>query len=117
MVDNRPQTRNQTDGSEKGGTGPIRRGYVSISWAAKGQSMAGSAKGGGVNAPAAKGTTVDGDASGQAEDGEGPGLDRVIQAQIGDKLRAMYGGLVEQPVPDKLAALIEQLSRPGSERT
>lgn len=42
-----------------------------------------------------------------------PGLDRVIQAQIGDKLRAMYGELVEQPVPDRLAAILDQLSQPG----
>jgi hypothetical protein len=40
----------------------------------------------------------------------GPGLDRVIQAQIGDKLRAMYGELVEQPVPDKFAAILDKLS-------
>lgn len=38
-----------------------------------------------------------------------PGLDRVIQAQIGDKLRAMYGELVEQPVPDRLASILERL--------
>ncbi|MGA0597316.1 NepR family anti-sigma factor [Enterovirga sp. CN4-39] len=38
-----------------------------------------------------------------------PGLDRVIQAQIGDKLRSMYGELIEQPVPDKLTAILERL--------
>lgn len=43
--------------------------------------------------------------------GNEPGLDRVIQAQIGDKLRAMYGELVEQPVPDRLAAVLAQLSQ------
>ena len=40
----------------------------------------------------------------------GPGLDRVIQAQIGDKLRTLYGELVEQPVPDRLTAILERLS-------
>lgn len=40
-----------------------------------------------------------------------PGLDRVIQAQIGDKLRAMYGELVEQPVPDRLASVLERLAK------
>lgn len=40
----------------------------------------------------------------------GPGLDRVIQAQIGDKLRTMYGELVEQPVPDRLTAILSRLS-------
>ena len=79
--------------------------------------MAGSANGGKGHAPAAKGATVKGDTTGQADEGEGPGLDRVIQAQIGDKLRALYGGLVDQPVPDKLAALIEQLSRPSGDRS
>lgn len=43
-------------------------------------------------------------------DGSGPALDRVVQAQIGDKLRAMYGELVEQPVPDKLTLILERLS-------
>jgi hypothetical protein len=42
----------------------------------------------------------------------GPGLDRVIQAQIGDKLRSMYGELVEQPVPDRLTAILDRLSLP-----
>lgn len=39
----------------------------------------------------------------------GPTLDRGVQAQIGDKLRAMYGELVEQPVPDRLAAILAQM--------
>lgn len=38
-----------------------------------------------------------------------PGLDRVIQAQIGDKLRAMYGELSSEPIPDRLAAIISRL--------
>jgi hypothetical protein len=38
-----------------------------------------------------------------------PALDRVIQAQIGDKLRAMYGELTEQPVPDRLTSILAQL--------
>ena len=42
-----------------------------------------------------------------------PGLDRVVQAQIGDKLRTMYGELVDQPVPDRLADIIRRL---GGER-
>ena len=47
---------------------------------------------------------------------QNPGLDRVIQAQIGDKLRAMYGELVEQPVPDRLTAILDRLTvgKPGS---
>jgi hypothetical protein len=42
-----------------------------------------------------------------------PGLDRVIQAQIGTKLRAMYGELTDQPVPDRLTAIIDRLARSG----
>ena len=38
-----------------------------------------------------------------------PTLDRVIQAQIGDKLRAMYGELADQPIPDRLTQLLARL--------
>jgi hypothetical protein len=41
---------------------------------------------------------------------DSPTLDRVIQAQIGDKLRTMYGELVEQPVPDRLTSILDRLS-------
>jgi hypothetical protein len=40
-----------------------------------------------------------------------PALDRVIQARIGDKLRAMYGELAEQPVPDRLVAILDRLGK------
>jgi hypothetical protein len=43
--------------------------------------------------------------------GGGPGLDRVIQARIGDKLRSMYGELTEQPVPDRLTAILDRLGK------
>lgn len=45
-----------------------------------------------------------------------PALDRVVQAQIGDKLRAMYGELIGQPVPDRFVAILNRLetSRGGS---
>lgn len=42
---------------------------------------------------------------------KGPTLDRMIQAQIGDKLRAMYGELAEQPVPDRLNQILARLGR------
>jgi hypothetical protein len=45
----------------------------------------------------------------QIPSSHGPALDRTVQAQIGDKLRTMYGELVEQPVPDRLADLLRQL--------
>lgn len=38
-----------------------------------------------------------------------PGLDRVIQAQIGDKLRTLYGELADEPVPDRLVAILAKL--------
>jgi hypothetical protein len=41
----------------------------------------------------------------------GPVLDRVIQARIGDKLRAMYGELTDQPVPDRLSAILDRLGK------
>jgi hypothetical protein len=41
---------------------------------------------------------------------KGPGLDRLIQAQIGDKLRSMYGELAEQPVPDRLTQILAQIN-------
>ena len=40
-------------------------------------------------------------------------LDRAIQSRIGEQLRAMYDGLMEQPVPDRFHALLAQLGDPG----
>ena len=41
-----------------------------------------------------------------------PALDRHIQSRIGDRLRAMYDNLAEQPVPDRFASLLEKLDLP-----
>lgn len=41
----------------------------------------------------------------------GPKLDRGTQSRIGDQLRAMYTDLMEQPVPDKFKALLDQLDQ------
>ena len=38
-----------------------------------------------------------------------PTLDRLIQGRIGDHLRAMYDGLIQQPVPDRFQDLIARL--------
>ena len=59
-----------------------------------------------------KGTRVaaaarEADVSGSAE----PGLDRNIQARIGDNLRAMYDELLQQPVPDRFKDLLGQLEK------
>jgi hypothetical protein len=40
-------------------------------------------------------------------------LDRAIQARIGEQLRAMYDGLMEQPVPDRFHALLARLGDAG----
>jgi hypothetical protein len=40
-----------------------------------------------------------------------PGLDRNVQARIGDNLRAMYDDLLQQPVPDRFRDLIGQLEQ------
>ena len=40
-------------------------------------------------------------------------LDRAVQARIGEQLRAMYDSLVEEPVPDRIVALLGRLDRTG----
>ncbi len=40
-----------------------------------------------------------------------PGLDRNIQARIGDNLRAMYDELLQQPVPDRFKDLLGQFEQ------
>lgn len=42
-------------------------------------------------------------------DRRGAKLDRATQTRIGDQLRAMYGELLEQPVPDRFRALLAEL--------
>jgi hypothetical protein len=46
------------------------------------------------------------EASGQKRSG---GLDRQIQAKIGQQLRAMYDDVVEQGVPDRFTELLKKL--------
>jgi hypothetical protein len=41
----------------------------------------------------------------------GPKLDRSTQTRIGDQLRAMYHDLMDQPVPDRFKALLDQLEQ------
>lgn len=48
---------------------------------------------------------------GSARKNAGPKLDRGTQSRIGDQLRAMYTDLMEQPVPDKFKALLDQLDQ------
>ena len=40
-----------------------------------------------------------------------PGLDRNVQARIGDNLRAMYDELLQQPVPDRFKDLLGQFEK------
>ncbi len=44
-----------------------------------------------------------------------PGLDRAIQARIGDNLRAMYDELLQQPVPDRFKDLLGQFEKQRDE--
>ena len=41
-------------------------------------------------------------------DAKAPRLNRDIQVRIGDKLRAMYDGVVDQGVPDRFVTLLRQ---------
>lgn len=41
------------------------------------------------------------------------GLDRQIQAKIGQQLRAMYDDVVDQGVPDRFAELLQKLDAAG----
>jgi hypothetical protein len=45
-----------------------------------------------------------------------PGLDRAIQARIGDNLRAMYDELLQQPVPDRFRDLLGKLEVQGDQK-
>lgn len=69
-----------------------------------GHRMAGSAKKGDVK-PGAVSIKGSRNLPGPQE----PALDRVTQSHIGDRLRSMYGELIDQPVPDRLADLLRQL--------
>jgi hypothetical protein len=50
------------------------------------------------------------------EQARAPKLDRAIQDRIGRELRAMYAGLVTQPVPDRLLVQIYNLQQPSDLR-
>jgi hypothetical protein len=45
-----------------------------------------------------------------------PKLDSGSQKRIGDQLRAMYGELMQQPVPDRFKELLEQLDKKNGEK-
>jgi hypothetical protein len=45
-----------------------------------------------------------------------PKLDGNSQRRIGDQLRAMYDELMQQPVPDRLRELLDQLDKNGGKR-
>jgi hypothetical protein len=54
---------------------------------------------------------------GPSVEDEGPveaALDRAVQARIGEQLRAMYDGLMEQPVPERFHALLARLETGGT---
>ncbi len=43
------------------------------------------------------------------------GLNREIQAKIGQQLRAIYDDVVQEGVPDRFAELLQQLDRTSDE--
>ncbi len=43
-------------------------------------------------------------------------LGRDIQARIGEQLRAMYNGLVQQPVPDRFVELLKKMDKREQEK-
>jgi len=45
-----------------------------------------------------------------------PGLDREVQAHIGQQLRAAYREILNQPVPDRFVRLLEELAAQESRR-
>ncbi|MCC5977105.1 MAG: hypothetical protein JJU21_03505 [Salinarimonas sp.] len=45
-----------------------------------------------------------------------PQLDRPTQTRIGDQLRSMYAELMDQPVPDRFRALLDQLDEAGNKQ-
>ena len=53
-----------------------------------------------------------GGATGAGKGDRQPQLDRPTQTRIGDQLRSMYAELMDQPVPDRFRALLDQLDDP-----
>lgn len=54
----------------------------------------------------------------QAETAEKPrsgGLNREIQAKIGQQLRALYDDIVQEGVPDRFADLLQRIDTPSDE--
>lgn len=47
-----------------------------------------------------------------AEQQRSSGLNREIQSKIGQQLRAMYDGVVQEGVPDRFADLLKRLDKP-----
>lgn len=43
------------------------------------------------------------------------GLNREIQVKIGQQLRAMYDGIVQEGVPDRFADLLSKLDKPSED--
>lgn len=51
------------------------------------------------------------------ESGEATGIDPRIQREIGKQLRAHYDNVINEPVPDKLMQLLEQLEQSTSRKS
>lgn len=68
-------------------------------------------KRGSRGAPKKKGEKMQIAAGHGPEDGAGPRIDTRIQHEIGKHLRAHYEGVVNEPVPDRIMELLEQLEQ------
>ena len=69
------------------------------------------AKRGSRGAPKKKGEQMQIATGGGSDDGSGPRLDSRIQHEIGKHLRADYQRVVDEPVPDRIMELLEQLEQ------
>jgi hypothetical protein len=58
-------------------------------------------------------TTMQSDTTGEKT--PSGGLNREIQAKIGQQLRAMYDDVVQEGVPDRFASLLRRLDPPATE--
>lgn len=47
----------------------------------------------------------------------GPRLSRTLQGHLGRQLRAVYSELIDEPMPDKFAKLLDELATSASKKT
>ncbi|TNC14120.1 hypothetical protein FF100_08000 [Methylobacterium terricola] len=65
----------------------------------------------GMRGPGGQGPQASGEEDDPAAGPGQPALDRNVQGRIGSHLRAMYDGLMQQPIPDRFIDLLAELER------